>query len=85
MYHTKSLLHWRVQVLFSKIFGSFKFKGIKSATGARPLTSDSLPVVGRSPNFKNAFFNFGHGHWGMTHAPVCANIISRSGSVLIGN
>ena len=60
-----------------KIFGSFKFKGIKSATGARPLTSDSLPVVGRSPNFKNAFFNFGHGHWGMTHAPVCANIISN--------
>ena len=60
-----------------KIFGNFKYKGIRSATGARPLTSDSLPVVGRSPYFKNAFFNFGHGHWGMTHAPVCANIISN--------
>ncbi|WP_440680442.1 NAD(P)/FAD-dependent oxidoreductase [Candidatus Pelagibacter sp. HIMB1623] len=64
-----------------KIFGRFKYKGISYATGARPLTPDSLPVIGPSPNYKNVFFNFGHGHWGMTHAPVCANIVSN----LIGN
>ena len=60
-----------------KIFGSFKYKGISYATGARPLTPDSLPIIGQSPNYKNVFFNFGHGHWGMTHAPVCANIVSN--------
>ena len=64
-----------------KIFGRFKYKRISYATGARPLTPDSLPVIGPSPNYKNVFFNFGHGHWGMTHAPVCANIVSN----LIGN
>ena len=60
-----------------KIFGRFKYKGISYATGARPLTPDSLPVIGPSPNYKNVFFNFGHGHWGMTHAPVCGTIVSN--------
>jgi D-amino-acid dehydrogenase len=60
-----------------KIFGNFKYKGISYATGARPLTPDSLPIIGQSPNYKNVFFNFGHGHWGMTHAPVCATIVSN--------
>ena len=60
-----------------KIFGSFKYKGISYATGARPLTPDSLPIIGQSPKYKNVFFNFGHGHWGMTHAPVCATIVSN--------
>ena len=59
-----------------KIFGDFKYQSKSSETGARPLTPDSLPVIGKSPNYENAYFNFGHGHWGMTHAPVCAYLIS---------
>ena len=58
------------------IFGDFKYQGKSSETGARPLTPDSLPIIGKSPNYENAYFNFGHGHWGMTHAPVCAYLIS---------
>ena len=59
-----------------KIFGNFKYTKISSETGPRPLTPDSLPVICKSPNFPNAYFNFGHGHWGMTHAPVSAKIIT---------
>lgn len=38
--------------------------------GHRPSLPDSLPVLGRSTRFSNAFFNFGHGHVGLTAAPV---------------
>lgn len=34
--------------------------------GFRPSTPDSVPVVGRSPDQANVFYNFGHGHIGLT-------------------
>jgi D-amino-acid dehydrogenase len=33
--------------------------------GHRPCTPDSLPVIGRSRQFGNVFFAFGHGHTGL--------------------
>jgi len=36
--------------------------------GFRPSMPDSLPVLGRAPAMRNAYFNFGHGHVGLTAA-----------------
>jgi D-amino-acid dehydrogenase len=36
--------------------------------GLRPSLPDSLPVLGRAPSMRNAYFNFGHGHVGLTAA-----------------
>ncbi|MBA3059502.1 MAG: FAD-binding oxidoreductase [Gammaproteobacteria bacterium] len=44
--------------------------------GYRPSTPDSLPVIGRSPNCKNVFYAFGHGHLGLTLAAITAQLIA---------
>ena len=44
--------------------------------GHRPSLPDSLPVVGPSPRYSNAFFNFGHGHLGLTSAAVTGRTIA---------
>lgn len=44
--------------------------------GYRPSTPDSLPVIGRSPNCKNVYYAFGHGHLGLTLAAVTAQLIA---------
>ena len=46
------------------------FSGLQSGEttrwmGFRPSMPDSLPVIGRSPRFRNAVLAFGHGHCGM--------------------
>ncbi len=44
--------------------------------GFRPSMPDSLPVIGPSPRYKNAFFAFGHGHSGLTLGAVTGSLIS---------
>ena len=44
--------------------------------GHRPSTPDSLPVIGRSSRFPNAFHAFGHGHVGMCAAPATGRIVT---------
>jgi D-amino-acid dehydrogenase len=44
--------------------------------GFRPSMPDSLPVIGPSPRYKNAFFAFGHGHSGLTLGAVTGNLIA---------
>jgi D-amino-acid dehydrogenase len=43
--------------------------------GFRPSIPDSLPVIGKSPSSAGIFHAFGHGHLGMTLAPVTAQIV----------
>jgi D-amino-acid dehydrogenase len=43
--------------------------------GHRPCLPDSLPIIGRSSRHQNLWFNFGHGHLGLTMS-------ARSGAVL---
>ena len=40
--------------------------------GLRPMTSDGLPLVGRSPAMSNVFLATGHGMLGVTLAPATA-------------
>ena len=44
--------------------------------GHRPSLPDSLPVIGRSPNFDNVYFAFGHQHLGLTMGPKTGRLIT---------
>jgi D-amino-acid dehydrogenase len=44
--------------------------------GRRPSMPDSLPVIGRSTHFANAFYAFGHGHVGLCGGAPTARIIA---------
>lgn len=45
--------------------------------GHRPSLPDSLPVLGRSQTLANAYFDFGHGHVGLTAAPASGGALAE--------
>jgi D-amino-acid dehydrogenase len=45
--------------------------------GFRPSMPDSLPVLGRAPGLRNAYFNFGHGHVGLTAAAPAGRALAE--------
>ncbi len=44
--------------------------------GQRPALPDSLPVIGPAPTAPDVVFAFGHGHTGLTAAPMTARIVA---------
>ena len=44
--------------------------------GLRPLTSDGLPLIGRSPRDPRVFLATGHGMLGITLAPATAALLA---------
>lgn len=46
--------------------------------GFRPSMPDSLPVIGPSKRSPNVLYGFGHGHVGMTGAPMTAKILAAA-------
>jgi len=50
--------------------------GYTEWAGHRPILPDSLPVVGASDRFENAFFAFGHSHIGFTLGPLTGELIA---------
>lgn len=44
--------------------------------GSRPSTPDSLPVIDRSSRADNVIYAFGHGHFGLTGAPLTAELVT---------
>lgn len=44
--------------------------------GHRPCMPDSLPVIGRSPRFRNVYYAFGHGHIGLCGGAPTGRIIA---------
>jgi len=51
-------------------------EGASFWSGNRPSTPDSLPVIDRSTRAGNVLYAFGHGHSGLTGAPVTAQIVA---------
>ncbi len=45
--------------------------------GSRPCTADMMPVIGRAPNHKGLWFNFGHAHHGLTLGPISGKILAQ--------
>jgi D-amino-acid dehydrogenase len=44
--------------------------------GHRPATPDSLPVIGHSRVTRDVIYAFGHGHVGMTSAPMTGRLVA---------
>jgi glycine/D-amino acid oxidase-like deaminating enzyme len=44
--------------------------------GFRPSMPDSLPVIGRTRRYANAYLAFGHGHVGLIGAPMTGRVIA---------
>ena len=58
------------------LFNTLQSNDAQLWMGHRPSMPDSLPVIGRSPKFRNAILAFGHGHIGLTTAVVTGQIVS---------
>ena len=43
--------------------------------GTRPCLPRMLPMIGRAPRHKGLWFNFGHGHQGLTLGPTSARLL----------
>ncbi|MGB1213269.1 MAG: NAD(P)/FAD-dependent oxidoreductase [Pikeienuella sp.] len=52
-----------------KHFPDLTFDSVNEWMGHRPATTDSLPVIGASPNAANVWFGYGHQHIGLTAGP----------------
>ena len=51
-------------------------EGAQFWMGSRPSSPDSLPVIDRASKATNVIYAFGHGHSGLTGAPMTARIVS---------
>ncbi len=45
--------------------------------GHRPAPSDSIPVIGASPRFRNVYFGYGHHHVGLTGGPKTGRLLAQ--------
>ncbi len=69
---SKMVLAWGKRVL-----PGLDTEGMTEWFGERPLTPDSIPVMGPSPHFKNVFYAFGHSHMGLTTGAVTGRLIAQ--------
>ncbi len=59
-----------------RMLPEFSSAGESRWMGHRPCLPDSLPVIGRSPRFVNAYFAFGHGHTGLCGGAPTGSLIA---------
>lgn len=58
------------------LFPSLRSAEYSEWMGNRPCLPDSLPVIGRAGNYPSVIYAFGHGHLGMTCAPMTSKIVT---------
>ena len=58
-----------------RLLPSLTYASVERWMGHRPSLPDSLPVIGSAPRASNAWFAFGHGHVGLTGAPMTAELV----------
>jgi len=51
-------------------------RGVTEWMGQRPMLTDSVPVIARSPSQAPVVYAFGHGHYGLTQGPTTGRIVS---------
>ena len=59
-----------------RLFPGLRHGKVERWMGHRPSLPDSMPVIGRSRRFANAFVAFGHGHVGLSASAPTAGIIA---------
>ena len=58
------------------MYPGLNVEGAQFWMGSRPSTPDSLPVVDRARRAGNVVYAFGHGHTGLTGAPMTAELVA---------
>lgn len=61
--------------LAKRMFPDLNVTEVDRWMGCRPSTPDSLPVISKATQYKNAFFAFGHGHLGLTMAGITSELV----------
>ena len=69
---SKMVLDWGKRVL-----PDLNTDGMTEWFGERPLTPDSIPVMGPSPHFRNVFYAFGHSHMGLTTGGITGRLMAQ--------
>jgi D-amino-acid dehydrogenase len=59
-----------------RLFPAISTADMTKWMGRRPSMPDSLPVIGRSSRFANAYYAFGHGHVGLCSGAPTGRIIA---------
>ena len=74
---SKAISQHRVDYLHNGSLNIFPNLGLPNRTwlGFRPSIPDSLPVISESSKGNDIIYAFGHGHIGLTLAPVTAEIV----------
>lgn len=72
--------NWKRSEIFKthakRWFPQINLEGSDRWMGFRPSMPDSVPVIGRSPRYANAYFGFGHGHLGLTLGPRTGEVLA---------
>jgi D-amino-acid dehydrogenase len=69
----------RAEVLLihaKRMYPGLNGAGAQYWMGSRPSTPDSLPVIDRASRARNVVYAFGHGHTGLTGAPMTADLVA---------
>jgi D-amino-acid dehydrogenase len=59
-----------------RLFPRLDESSVKTWMGIRPSTPDSLPIIDRHPSLQNVIFATGHGHMGISGAPMTAALVT---------
>ncbi|WP_439577058.1 NAD(P)/FAD-dependent oxidoreductase [Elioraea sp.] len=59
-----------------RMYPGLSDRGAAFWMGCRPSTPDSLPVIDRAARARNVIYAFGHGHTGLTGAPVTGELVA---------
>lgn len=59
----------------ARLFGTDETP-VSTWSGRRPCMPDMLPVMGTSHRHKGLWYNFGHGHQGLTLAPLSGQLVA---------
>lgn len=66
----------KLACLAQRMFPDLRTERPSRWLGHRPSVPDSVPVIGRSRRHDNVVYAFGHGHVGLTAAPVTGRIVA---------
>ncbi|MBM3539504.1 MAG: FAD-binding oxidoreductase [Alphaproteobacteria bacterium] len=60
------------------LWPTLRAEGAKFWTGERPSTPDNLPILGAVDTVPGLFLACGHGHYGLTAAPMSARLVAAA-------
>jgi D-amino-acid dehydrogenase len=60
-----------------RMYPRLNTEGAQYWMGSRPSIPDSLPVIDYASRFSNVVYAFGHGHYGLTGAPMTGELVAQ--------